>query len=191
MKELETNRYATNRLCNMILHPDMTSKENRDSNVELFLNYLKTPRDLEDVRKEVSNLLKVECARAVDEAEMQNIPKKIFVNKEKKVVTILWPNGKTTTSKCYGDDEFDVRVGIALCFTRYYFGESKTSLKRNVDNNSFFNENDIVYVEPKKKKQTEEKSVHDKNTSVLKASKEAKKRASQAKEQLAKAKENE
>lgn len=53
----------------------------------------------------------------------------ILVNESKRVVTVIFPNGDVRMSKCSEKDEFDVKVGVALCILYHMFGSSTKASK--------------------------------------------------------------
>lgn len=55
----------------------------------------------------------------------------ITVNKEKKIVTVVFKDGDVRMSKCCKEDKFDVSVGVALAVSYRFFG-SKTKMHKEI-----------------------------------------------------------
>lgn len=53
----------------------------------------------------------------------------ILVNEGKRVVTVTFADGDVRMSKCSEKDEFDVKVGVALCILYHMFGSSTKASK--------------------------------------------------------------
>lgn len=53
----------------------------------------------------------------------------ILVNEGKRVVTVTFTNGDVRMSKCSEKDEFDVKVGVALCILYHMFGSNTKASK--------------------------------------------------------------
>ena len=53
----------------------------------------------------------------------------ILVNGGKRVVTVTFADGDVRMSKCSEKDEFDVKVGVALCILYHMFGSSTKASK--------------------------------------------------------------
>lgn len=46
---------------------------------------------------------------------------KVYINKEKKITTVIWPDNQITMVKCQPSDEFDAEKSVAMCFVKKYF----------------------------------------------------------------------
>lgn len=53
----------------------------------------------------------------------------ILVNENKRVITVIFADGNVKMSKCSEKDEFDVKVGVALCVLYHMFGSSTKASK--------------------------------------------------------------
>lgn len=53
----------------------------------------------------------------------------ILVNESKRVITVTFADGDVKMSKCSEKDEFDVKVGVALCALYHMFGSSTKASK--------------------------------------------------------------
>lgn len=45
------------------------------------------------------------------------------------IVKLKFKDGQVTSAKCHPDDDFDLMVGISLCFTRWVFGDLSTAIE--------------------------------------------------------------
>ena len=75
----------------------------------------------------------------------------IHINEEKKVVVVVFDNGRKQIVKCSPEDSFDTEIGFALAFTRAIFG-SKTQVRKLIANKA-----SVVKKEVKPKKSTKSK----------------------------------
>lgn len=48
--------------------------------------------------------------------------KKIYVNKEKRLVIVKWIDGSSTKVKCQPGDDFCITIGVALAYCYKFFG---------------------------------------------------------------------
>lgn len=67
-----------------------------------------------------------------EDVEQENPESKIasiLVNEGKRVVTVTFADGDVRMSKCSEKDEFDVKVGAALCILYHMFGSSTKASK--------------------------------------------------------------
>lgn len=55
--------------------------------------------------------------------------KSILANESKRAVTVVFNDGDVQISKCHGDDEFDTKIGVALCLMYHRFGSSNKASK--------------------------------------------------------------
>ena len=53
----------------------------------------------------------------------------ILVNESKRVITVTFADGDVKMSKCSEKDEFDVKVGVALCVLYHMFGSNTKASK--------------------------------------------------------------
>ena len=53
----------------------------------------------------------------------------ILVNENKRVITVTFADGDVKMSKCSEKDEFDVKVGVALCVLYHMFGSNTKASK--------------------------------------------------------------
>lgn len=53
----------------------------------------------------------------------------ILVNEGKRVITVTFADGDVKMSKCSEKDEFDVKVGVALCVLYHMFGSNTKASK--------------------------------------------------------------
>lgn len=53
----------------------------------------------------------------------------ILVNENKRVITVTFSDGDVRMSKCSEKDEFDVKVGVALCILYHMFGSNTKASK--------------------------------------------------------------
>ena len=49
-------------------------------------------------------------------------PKRIYVNEQKGIVSVDWPDHTRSTSKCCGDDVFSLENGFRACLAKKIFG---------------------------------------------------------------------
>lgn len=61
----------------------------------------------------------------------------ILVNESKRVITVTFADGDVKMSKCSEKDEFDVKVGVALCVLYHMFGSS-TKASRVIEQKAKF-----------------------------------------------------
>ena len=68
-----------------------------------------------------------------DEEDIKESPESeiasILVNESKRVITVTFADGDVKMSKCSEKDEFDVKVGVALCVLYHMFGSSTKASK--------------------------------------------------------------
>jgi len=55
----------------------------------------------------------------------------VTINEKKKVVTVVFLNGDVQMAKCQPEDNFDSKIGIALCMAYHVFG-SKNKFNKYV-----------------------------------------------------------
>ena len=59
----------------------------------------------------------------------------IHINEEKKIIVVVFDDGRKQIVKCSPEDSFDTEVGFALAFTRALFG-SKTQVRKYIAKNA-------------------------------------------------------
>lgn len=60
---------------------------------------------------------------------MSECVKGISVDWQTGVVKLKFSDGRTTSAKCHPQDDFDLTVGISLCFTRWAFGDLSAAIE--------------------------------------------------------------
>lgn len=133
MNRLFNENEAVKNLLREILGQEFERNASADKDIEAFLLYLSTPRDKEDVRKYLKHLIEKDRKRATTEDDSVE-PRKIYVNKEKKTMAVVWNDGTSTVSKCHNNDEFDFSVGYALCFAKKVAKENGVNYKKYLEN---------------------------------------------------------
>lgn len=56
--------------------------------------------------------------------------REISVNRSRREVKVVFTDGRATYAKCHPNDDFDLIVGISLCFSRWMFGDDFASKVR-------------------------------------------------------------
>lgn len=132
---LDFNRTTCNKLLNAIFDDKETvNRITRKNNISRFLKYMSTPRTESEVTKYLGMLLEDEFSRGVDSALEKNQIDKVYVNETKGTVVIAWKDGNITKSKCAKEDTFDLNVGFAVAYTKYFFGSSSNGYKYFINN---------------------------------------------------------
>ena len=88
----------------------------------------------------------------VQNAKLQTV----HINKEKKIVTVVFSDGTKQVVKCSPEDSFDTEIGFALACTRAVFG-SKTKVRKFIEKNADFAKVKETKVKEKPTKSTNSK----------------------------------
>ena len=65
----------------------------------------------------------------IEQESLESEIASILVNESKRVITVTFADGDVKMSKCSEKDEFDVKVGVALCVLYHMFGSSTKASK--------------------------------------------------------------
>lgn len=101
----------------------------------MFENLNDMFKSIEKYLKENNNEGQIFCCGFGDDEEDQWVEDpadeivSILVNEDKRVVTVTFSNGDVKISRCSEKDEFDVKVGVALCVLYHMFGSNTKASK--------------------------------------------------------------
>ena len=113
----------------------IVEKENGMKETKMFKSLNDMFKSVEKYLKESNGRGQFYCYGFDDDKEDQWVEEpeseiaSILVNENKRVVTVIFSDGDVKMSKCSEKDEFDIKVGVALCILYHMFGSNTKASK--------------------------------------------------------------